>query len=686
MKDSYNRRPMPVVLRAIPISSDLKRYYWSKYEFLKAHNGPAFAAEVFKQLRTIVMEYVDCVDRHAQIEKFLNACPVRKNGWLRRLFVYADVEPLQTIQFLKLYCSEEEPVISVEDAAHAMAAGFSEMGKADRNALLDMWLYAITHTDVVKDLIHDSYYGTPSGFPQELVTVYFNRVREARAKGLPLSAVFEYELSYLQKMRQKLTPSVPTDEQSYELIRRALPTLRSYASFRKKYNDKELPADYSAEGILLDEEFNPFEEDLNGLFALCDTYPWLNIIVDCLPEGLVELQGEVNGVVEGDDYQVGNIRHIPKKGTVKRRAIADPNKFLQAGLRPYQRFLRSMTHKIPHNCQFAQDKLDKRIYANLQHGFAGSVDLSQATDWLPFRWFSQVEKALFESWYPGDRPDGSYDSVKNAVLLGSRRIFRWMCRGPWWNEDEYIIWTRGQPLGTAPSFEVLTITHFACLEALCWFRNRLDSPYALLGDDVVLFDQGVWSDYKVLMTHYGVKLNEQKSFHGRLTEFAGKVFVKNNKYWYTSDVPMVGWSNLFDYQRSTGVWVPYRNLPKEVKSKLRALSCSQPGLRAEDLYTAMRWCAGGQADTKVRWNKRIGELVLSYYASEPTPEEREQERRSRADSPLGLYGFSYLGTAGTYDREMPLPTIRRKARWWKSKVRPETTTCIAKRCLAKHGG
>jgi hypothetical protein len=450
--------------------------------------------------------------------------------------------------------------------------------------------------------------------------------------------------------------------------------MEDYAFFGK--GSRPVPKSYDQNGVLFGGE-NPFEVDIMGLLSFEGIWP-VDTILDVLPEGITETSVDVNSPDEGYEY-VGYIRQIPKNGTVHRRAIADPNKFLQAGLVPFQKFLRSMSNCVPRNCQFAQDKLDEVIRKNLNTGYAGSVDLHQATDWLPLDWFLQIETAFLSEWYPIDVEESvfsGHESVKYQRLVESRNLFMRMSRAQWDNEGLTSSWKRGQPLGTLPSFEVLTLTHFCVLEALSWYLGDNDSPYALLGDDVVIFSENVRKKYIEMMEEYGVPLSLHKSYSSRLTEFAGKIHVKNQACRYATDVPYLGWTNLFDYQRSTGVVVPYRSLPKDVKKRLvRYASTYQSGLRPEDLYAAMQLCAGCQTHAKI--TDVIGDLVTSYYLA---------DRDGEPEPVRGLYGFVYGGYAGSYDQEVNLPTIRlrKKAKWWTKKVRPDSTTSIASKCVQAH--
>lgn len=673
----YQKSSLPIVLQSMPISKDLKRYFWSKYNWLKTNNGAKYAATTFKELRQVMMSYIDCLDRHERIEEFVARCPVRKNGWLRKLFAYADTQPLCVLQFLKLYTVESEPVVSAEEAAAEMHAELLEAQPVGIPSVIYSWMWVLTHKTEYKQIVYDAWrgiYREPSH--SELAWVVKSAqvlTTEMKGKGCTCNDAIRVSLRYVDKMLRILTPRQYSDSECLYLVQKRLPTMKSY---KKWSGDSPVPTDYGEDGMLPDGD-NPFEEDLMSLFSLSEMWgSEVQTIMDVLPEELTELASEVNEPEEGMEV-VGHIRQIPKKGTVVRRSIADPNKFLQAGLEPFRKFLRSMTNKVPRNCQFNQGKMDEAIRTNLNYGFAGSVDLHKATDWLPLLWFSALEVFMSETWYPEIASSSVLDGkqcFENSRLYASRTLFYRMCSALWDNEGFSSRWQRGQPLGTTPSFEILTLTHFCVLEALCWSNGLVDSPYALLGDDVVIFDEQVREGYIRLMNAVDSPLSLHKSYSGRMTEFAGKVHVVNQKAQYCSDVPMVSWSNLFDYQRSTGIVISYRDLPKEVKARLQKYASTyQPGLRPEDLYRAMQLCA--DVPTATHMTEVIGELVKNYYtATKDEPHEGIPR----------LYGFVYSGRSGLYDHQVVLPAIRRKAKWWTKKVRPESTTSIARRCLLAH--
>lgn len=88
----------------------------------------------------------------------------------------------------------------------------------------------------------------------------------------------------------------------------------------------------------------------------------------------------------------------------------------------------------------------------------------------------------------------------------------------------YVKYTIGQPMGAYSSFAMLALTHhtiirYAALQAgIHDFRS-----YAVLGDDVVIANDVVASNYLVVMSDLGVSINMSKSVVSKdIAEFAKK--------------------------------------------------------------------------------------------------------------------------------------------------------------------
>jgi len=123
-----------------------------------------------------------------------------------------------------------------------------------------------------------------------------------------------------------------------------------------------------------------------------------------------------------------------------------------------------------------------------------SFDLSQATDRLPI----DLQVQILSLWL------GEEFAKAWKVLLVSR---------PWYHKGQPVFYGVGQPMGAYSSWAMLALTHhfiiqFAAMRAgwECWFPF-----YAVLGDDVVIYDDIVAHHYTQIMKGLGVTINMTKS-------------------------------------------------------------------------------------------------------------------------------------------------------------------------------
>jgi hypothetical protein len=178
------------------------------------------------------------------------------------------------------------------------------------------------------------------------------------------------------------------------------------------------------------------------------------------------------------------------------------------------------------------------------HLYCGSVDLSKATDNLPLNWGLDIFSRL---------PILLSDEQRKSLDL-----FLEVAKGRWNNGGYLDRWSVGQPLGTLPSFPILAITHNLFCEALSFVLGYTHSPYAILGDDLVVFSRKLRTAYIRQMQNCGVPLSLHKSYEGNLVEFAGKIFIPNMAPFYSPDHGQaLTWNNLLDYQWASGITVPW---------------------------------------------------------------------------------------------------------------------------------
>lgn len=207
---------------------------------------------------------------------------------------------------------------------------------------------------------------------------------------------------------------------------------------------------------------------------------------------------------------VGKIGLIQEPG-MKLRAVANPNRVFQVALKPLGSALYSILSTLPWDCTHQQEKAIPVVQASLkQQKQVFCVDLTGATDYFPLDLQESVLKHL----------------VKNDTL-GQLRLFLQLSRSPWLTPSgEIIQWTKGQPLGLFPSFASFALTHGLVLYSLNGYRH--DEKFFILGDDVVILDEGLHSKYRRFLANIGCPISESKSLvSSEMAEFGGKLVTGN---------------------------------------------------------------------------------------------------------------------------------------------------------------
>lgn len=712
---STRDRQMPVVLRSIPLRKDLKRYFWRKYEALRRDNGPKYAASVFQSLRTQLMglrqEGSKVLTSKEELSKI--TFPVRKNGWFYLLCSTCAAQPSNVFQFLKLYTTEEEPLVTPEESAmaqsdeleraqpgptpivliaHARLMSYPwqvllkerrlfEQRVVGRSSHLVFWnggTYFIPGHDYAQFLSERGYVIDEK---ENAVLKRLHQLFSKRVFPRMSSDAGRRELGrYWKRWRNALSMDEPNQYWSRQFIREALPTDADYADTNKgaKRNDEHMSelmsSDINQLLVLNGKQHHRMEDFWYAVpettYSVLDDW-WA---VNTMPNRLVYKATDDPHTWAAGVF-AGAVHHIPKKGTVKRRPIAAPNKFFQAMMRPCQKSLRSVTGKLPRNAQFRQTRFNREIQEAVDEGLASCWDLHQATDWLPLDWFEQIAKEL--GWFQRD--------------TAPRRSYDWylaFSRAQWLNEtwDNDVSWKRGQPLGTWPSFEVLTITHHLILEAISFWKGRLDSPYAICGDDNVIWDSRISRHYYLLMERAGCPLSLHKSFSGQMVEFAGQLFIKNQIPVYAPSLYLLHFTNLFDFQRVAQHAVRWKDLPLKVREKF-ASCCAQHNEQANPrkVYMALQGALGIPVP---KISDEIGELI------------EKISHRMACDKlePLGMTGNTWhLWNGGllTFGSKKPLPLAaetsstdkkgnvhsRPVADWFRRKYRPESTRTLIEYAL-----
>lgn len=150
-----------------------------------------------------------------------------------------------------------------------------------------------------------------------------------------------------------------------------------------------------------------------------------------------------------------------------------------------------------------------------------SMDLSSATDRLPISLQSLLLSQVFK--------------------LNQNEIEAWedlmVGRGYLVPQSKKVVYySVGQPMGALSSWAMLALTHHFIVQCAAWQsgvipRSILFKDYAVLGDDIVIFNTKVAKRYHKIILSLGVECNLAKSVlspSGVGLEFAKKTFYKGN--------------------------------------------------------------------------------------------------------------------------------------------------------------
>lgn len=211
------------------------------------------------------------------------------------------------------------------------------------------------------------------------------------------------------------------------------------------------------------------------------------------------------GQVGNQEDVVGKVVCLTKDRGLKKRFIANPHRFIQLALSRLQNAAASYLKRLPESLVYDQSLAVPWVQSQLQLGRKiWSLDLKAATDSFPLDLQEDCVRTLF--------PDLKKDidlwvDVSRATFmssLGSREI-------------EY---GKGQPMGLAPSFAIFTVTHIMLVRSL---GGNVEN-FRVIGDDIVISDSKLASDYLEVMDRLGVQISKTKSLMAAdLAEFAGRI-------------------------------------------------------------------------------------------------------------------------------------------------------------------
>jgi len=183
----------------------------------------------------------------------------------------------------------------------------------------------------------------------------------------------------------------------------------------------------------------------------------------------------------------------------KKRVFAMVDWWTQTLLYPLHRAVFGSLRFIPQDSTFNQMKGVERACATVQDGYVASLDLSAATDRLPV----DLQSLLVDYIKPG------LGSPWKELLVG--RAYR--VPKKYSSVASQVHYACGQPMGAYSSWAMLALTHHFLVQMSArrcgiteWFTG-----YAVLGDDVLIWDRHVTHQYLELMKELGVGISMHKS-------------------------------------------------------------------------------------------------------------------------------------------------------------------------------
>jgi len=219
--------------------------------------------------------------------------------------------------------------------------------------------------------------------------------------------------------------------------------------------------------------------------------------------------------------------HVLYEKSTKARIIAIGDYFTQTVLSPFHDTLASLLRNIPMDATFDQDSGFERVkLLSSESTELHSLDLSAATDRLPVAAQARMigtllgKPALGTNW---------------AAVMTDREFLT--------NTGHSVRYSVGQPMGFKSSFPALALFHHVIVQHAAYLANfETFTDYVILGDDVVIANDRVASEYRKVMASLGMDISENKTLspEGNTSsgaEFAARL-VKNGVE--LSPLPMRG--------------------------------------------------------------------------------------------------------------------------------------------------
>lgn len=212
-----------------------------------------------------------------------------------------------------------------------------------------------------------------------------------------------------------------------------------------------------------------------------------------------------------ESHYMGKITVLEEPGC-KARVIAIPNFWNQWLFEPLHSKLNDIIKSLPQSAVHDQNIGASVMHRSIQSGkFLYCYDLSSATDRFPRSIQMQILELMGLD---------NYSKAIDEISIG-----------PWDYLGEPISYEVGQPMGLYSSFPLFHLSHYVLLAYTCFQVGlRPDNQFYVLGDDVLIANERVASQYVKNMSDLGVTISPTKSvLSDRFGEFAGFLSIKTRK-------------------------------------------------------------------------------------------------------------------------------------------------------------
>lgn len=242
----------------------------------------------------------------------------------------------------------------------------------------------------------------------------------------------------------------------------------------------------------------------------------------------VEQKGSMTG--RNPQFDLGALSVVEEPG--KKRIVAMVDIWTQWMFYPLHRLLFKRLGKTPNDGTFDQTKPVERLLASAKkegRTHFWSFDLSAATDRLPLVLQIALLGAFvcekYAALWGQALTDRDYRVPKEFATTHGRKAPEGM-RG-------YVRYAVGQPMGAYSSWAMLAMVHHAIIQFAAWRLGHRSwfTWYAVLGDDVVIADEGVANEYVRLMKEFGVEIGFHKSIisNNSSLEFAKRFYYEGEE-------------------------------------------------------------------------------------------------------------------------------------------------------------